>query len=240
MKVEDLKWRNNKLPGLYLNLGGRGQHHGVPHYENYISVVHPQDLLSVNGRAIPGLQRSQEVVVDLKTGKRIKNQRPENQKDGSFFKAKPYTVYHDLLQPFPLKNECVDGVLSEDCFEHIEEHHYPKILTEIYRILKKGGLFRLAVPDYRSPKDRFCLRLGFDPRDSLHVTLTTWNLLKKYTHKCPFETVEYQNYWEGDKFIQKKIDYARGYVRRTPDNDPRNTSDRPLHVTSLVVDLIKK
>ena len=151
----------------------------------------------------------------------------------------PYSIFHDIETPFPLPDNCVDRIHSEDCFEHIEETQYPHILNEIYRILKPGGLFRLAVPDYMNPKDRFCLEKGFDTRNNLHLTLTTYKLLKPYLDKSPFH-VNYLHYWkDNDTFLSNKIDYSKGYIRRTPDNDERNKNGNPLYVTSFVADLIK-
>ena len=110
----------------------------------------------------------------------------------------------------------------------------------MYRILRPGCLFRFSVPDYLNPHGRFCLEKEFDPRNELHVTLTRYKLIKKYTDNSPFEIVEYKHYWKDeDTFIQNEIDYELGWVRRTPDNDKRNTVNDPLRVTSLVVDLIK-
>ena len=141
--------------------------------------------------------------------------------------------------PFPLPDNSVDRIHSEDCFENIEIIKYPTILKELYRILKPGGLFRLAVPDYMNPKDRFCLEKGFDPRNNLHITLTTYNLLKPVLEDSPFN-VEYLHYWKDEnEFIQNNIDYTKGYIKRTPDNDDRNKGENKLYVTSLVCDLTK-
>lgn len=153
---------------------------------------------------------------------------------------KPYSINHDIETPFPLPDNCIDRIHSEDCFEHIEETKYPQILNELYRILKPGGLFRLAVPDYMNPKDRFCLEKGFDPRNNLHVTLTTYKLLRPYLDGSPFQ-VEYLHYWSDEEtFVKNTIDYSKGYIRRTPDNDVRSTEEDPLHVTSFVCDLTKQ
>jgi predicted SAM-dependent methyltransferase len=148
-----------------------------------------------------------------------------------------------------VEDNSVDRILSEDCLEHIEEKYYPDILEEAYRMLRSGGIFRLAVPDYRHPKDRFCLERGFDSRENLHVTLTTYELLKKHTDTSSFETADYRHYWDGDKFIYNEIDYSLGHVKRTPDHDNRNffgayrdgvkVGENKFFMTSIVVDLIK-
>jgi len=216
-------WKS--LSKIYLNLGGGKYRHSVNHYDNYISVNHPLHY--------------QNMVVDLNTGERVLNK--NNTSSGNWRGELPFNIVHDIMTPSPFDDNSVDRILSEDCLEHVDEFYYPSILTEMYRILKPGGIFRLSVPDYRNPKDRPCIEKGLDPANDKHVTITTYDLLKKYTDKSPFEIVEYKHYWkDDDTFVQNEIDYNLGWVKRTPDNDKRNTVDNPLHVTSLVVDLKKK
>ena len=228
--VEKLDWWKS-LTEVYLNLGGGTNRHGAPHYNNYISVNHPVHY--------------QNVVVDLKTGKRVPNKLSLNgdayQTAPEWRGERPFNICHDLTKPFPLADNSVDRILSEDCFEHLEAYYYPSIFYEMYRILKPGGIFRLACPDYRNLKDRFCIELGFDPRNELHVTITTYDLMKKYIDMSPFDHVGYVHYWKSDDmFVKNDIDYSLGWVKRTPDNDARNVPDNPLCVTSLIVDLVKK
>ena len=221
------------LENKYLNLGSLKNTHPVPNYQDYIGINPPG--------------RFQNKIMDLDTGKLIDH--PDNVKYIISMKNKtpgldrlkplPYTIYHDIEEPFPLPDNSVDRIHSEDCFEHIEVDKYPKILKELYRILKPGGVFRLAVPDYLNPKDRFCLELGYDPRNNLHISLTNYELLKPYLDASPFKA-NYLHYWKNEtSFIQNKIDYSQGYIRRTPDNDERNKGDNKLLVTSFICDLIK-
>ena len=58
-------------------------------------------------------------------------------------------IRHDITKAMPIAENTVDIYQSEDVFEHIEYEKLPGIVNEIYRTLKKGGLFRLSVPDYR-------------------------------------------------------------------------------------------
>ena len=88
------------------------------------------------------------------------------------------------------------------------------------------------------PKKRYCLEKGFDPTNNLHVTLTTYNLLKPVLDDTLFK-VEYLHYWKDNDFVQNKIDYTKGYIKRTPENDKRNKGDNKLRITSLVCDLSK-
>jgi predicted SAM-dependent methyltransferase len=57
-------------------------------------------------------------------------------------------VCWDLTKkPLPFKTESFIGVYSEHCFEHIPLESFIANMTEIYRVLKPGGTFRLIMPD---------------------------------------------------------------------------------------------
>ena len=214
-------WKS--LSEIYLNLGGGTYRHGVKHYDNYISVNHPTNY--------------QNMKVDLETGDLIVNEITEQDTWPCHWRQLiPYNVLHDITKPFPLDDNSVDRILASQVFEHIESCYWTPILTELYRILKPGGLLRIDVPDYRNPKyNGVEIELGFDPENDWHLVITTYELMKRYTDNCPFEIVEYKHYWDGDKFIKNEIDYSLGWVSRTPDNDKR---DSPF-AQSLVVDFIK-
>jgi len=217
-KFQQLKFK-------YLNLGALKNTHPNKNYLHYIGINPPG--------------RFQNKIVDFKTGLLILHPDNKNAKNTKKLKPLPFSIFHDIETPFPLPDNSVDRIHSEDCFEHIEITKYPTILKELHRILKPGGLFRLAVPDYRNPKDRFCLQKGFDPRNNLHITLTTYDKLKPILENSPFR-VNYLHYWKNDnEFVQNDIDYTMGYIKRTPDNDERNKGENKLYVTSLVCDLTK-
>src|SRR3989304_5843892 len=59
-------------------------------------------------------------------------------------------IRHDITNPMPLPDNCVDKYQSEDVFEHIEYKKLLDVINEIYRVLKPGGLLRISIPDYRS------------------------------------------------------------------------------------------
>ena len=133
-----------------------------------------------------------------------------------------YSVAHDLSTAIPLEEDSVDGILSEHFFEHIDEKSICALLAESYRILKPGKLMRIAVPDYHSPRNLKYLEMGYDPTHTDHVTFTNFPLLKIIIGKSPFEKVKFYQYWDGDNFLYEKIDYSKGMIKRTADNDKRN------------------
>lgn len=53
----------------------------------------------------------------------------------------------DASRRLPYANESVDKIYSSHFLEHIPEDRGRKVLRECYRVLRKGGVMRLVVPD---------------------------------------------------------------------------------------------
>ena len=54
-------------------------------------------------------------------------------------------------QALPYGDNSIAKIQAQDVLEHLPFDKVPFVLDEIYRVLKPGGIFRLSVPDYRSP-----------------------------------------------------------------------------------------
>jgi predicted SAM-dependent methyltransferase len=60
---------------------------------------------------------------------------------------RPGVVAHDLTTGIPAKTSSVDAVYHAALFEHLRRNDAAKLLREIYRVLKPGGIVRVGVPD---------------------------------------------------------------------------------------------
>lgn len=75
----------------------------------------------------------------------------------------PY-VQCDLTNRFPINDECIDVIFSSHLLEHLEPIEEAEFfIAECYRVLKRGGIIRIIVPDfdklieyYYHPKDFYC------------------------------------------------------------------------------------
>ena len=56
-------------------------------------------------------------------------------------------VCWDITRGLPLDDNCVTGVFTEHCIEHVPLESGDLVLSEIYRVLKPGGRVRIVVPD---------------------------------------------------------------------------------------------
>ena len=61
----------------------------------------------------------------------------------------------DLLEPFPLEDASVDFIFLEHAIEHFDEVDGYKIMQEIYRVLKPGGVFRCSTPSLDTYVQRY-------------------------------------------------------------------------------------
>ena len=167
-------------------------------------------------------------------------------------------IKHNVNNEMDLLDNSVDIIQSEDVLEHIEYDNLVKIFNEIYRVLKPGGLFRLSVPDYRCDilykrtikKDN---ELIFDPVgggryskklqkviDGGHVWFPNYEKVLEIYKNSEFDMnkVAFLEYYDqNSKPVMNSIDYEKGYIARTSDND--NRVKNPKRPMSVVVDCYK-
>ncbi|MCE7700261.1 MAG: methyltransferase domain-containing protein, partial [Methanobacterium paludis] len=53
----------------------------------------------------------------------------------------------DLRKGLPFKNNSIDFIYNEHFIEHLKLEDGQKVLNEFYRVLKNGGVLRIATPD---------------------------------------------------------------------------------------------
>jgi predicted SAM-dependent methyltransferase len=61
--------------------------------------------------------------------------------------GKNVEIVLDLRRQLPLPNSCADFCYSEHFLEHLTPEEGQVHLSEVYRILKPGGIYRVVVPD---------------------------------------------------------------------------------------------
>lgn len=91
------------------------------------------------------LARSQAVKLHLGCG----HQKFDNyiNIDGEYMSYDPAIIIHDITQPFPLDDNCVDEILTVHVVEHLSRQYPPIIFKEFYRICKPGGFVATEWPD---------------------------------------------------------------------------------------------
>ncbi|MFV5688940.1 class I SAM-dependent methyltransferase [Flavobacterium sp. ZT3R25] len=78
-------------------------------------------------------------------------------------------IYLDAGEKFPLESDSFDFVYSEHLFEHLKTGQQLNMLTESFRILKKGGVMRIATPNIS-----FLFRLFENPNTPEMIDYVNW------------------------------------------------------------------
>lgn len=84
-------------------------------------------------------------------------------------KSSDQIVYLDAGEKFPIESNSFDFVYSEHLFEHLKVHQQLNMLAESYRILKKGGVMRIATPNIG-----FLFKLYENPTTSENIDYIDW------------------------------------------------------------------
>ncbi len=115
-------------------------------------------------------------------------------------------LYMDITKPFPFQDNFFKYIFSEHVCEHITFKDYISSLSEIHRVLKPGGVYRVAMPTLD-----FLLNLYDKPNNALHSKYIQWSndsfgfadqCLKSFTSKdlAVITLNNFMHNW-GHKFI---------------------------------------
>jgi SAM-dependent methyltransferase len=101
----------------------------TPGWKNY------DNSLSVRLARVPGITRILALA------------RLRNQLEFAQFARSAGIEWADAVRRIPLANGSADVVYSSHMFEHLHPHDAVSFLRETHRVLRPGGLLRLALPD---------------------------------------------------------------------------------------------
>jgi len=61
----------------------------------------------------------------------------------------PHVIYNSVIA-LPFANDTAELIYASHLFEYFDREEAKQILAEWYRVLKPGGILRLAVPDFKA------------------------------------------------------------------------------------------
>lgn len=61
----------------------------------------------------------------------------------------------DMRKKLPIQNSTVDFIFNEHFFEHLTVEEGQRVLRDFLRVLKPGGVLRIAMPDLKVAMDRY-------------------------------------------------------------------------------------
>lgn len=117
-------------------------------------------------------------------------------------------VCHNVKHCIPFPEESVDYLYSSHLLEHLLKQDASKLLREAYRVLKKGGVIRICVPDlehaialYQKGKKEQALKYFFTTSKagyfSRHQYMYDADLLKQLFKEAGFSDTEICSYRQG-------------------------------------------
>lgn len=136
-----------------------------------------------------------------------------------------------------LDNE-VDEIYACHVLEHFHKDEIKIVLKEWYRVLKKGGVLRLAVPNFEMIVEEYSenknlnkllglLYGGQNYKYNFHYTVFDYKLLKQYLEENNFIDI---NYYDWKEFLPENFDdFSRAYL---PHMDFENGRSMSLNVTA--------
>ncbi len=141
------------------------------------------------------------------------------------------------------KQNSKDAFLAEHVWEHLDTPDAALGAKCCYYFLKNNGRLRVAVPDGYHPNQDYINQVkpfgsGLGSED--HKVLYNIESLSKIFMDAGF-IVKPLEHWDSEgKFHRTKWSNEWGIIRRSADNDSRNTNNNPLTYTSVIIDCFKR
>lgn len=178
------------------------------------------------------------------------HKRDENLIGLSINKTDDKHILHDIRNPYPIPDCSIDRYEAEEVFEYIDERDLVQTINEIYRILKKGAVLRVSMPDYYSPyiKRRSMVDQNgniifdaggggrYDESGKIcggQIFFATYDNFRDILAQTRFKKIDWLCYYTKEEVLHKKyIDMRNGYLNRT-------VNDNSIEDFCLVVDCYK-
>lgn len=124
---------------------------------------------------------------------------------------------HNAAYGMPFSDESIDFIFSSHLLEHLYKDDAHFLLKDMYRVLKKGGLVRINVPDleyainlYKKGDYGRASNYFFTPnyvnRFNRHRFMYDFSLLKSFLEEAGFTNVERCQYQKGEMPDIKYLD----------------------------------
>jgi predicted SAM-dependent methyltransferase len=142
--------------------------------------------------------------------------------------SSPGVLRYDLLQGLPFENASVDVVYASHVLEHFAKEEGVATVKEIYRVLRRGGLARIVVPDLEQAARNYIecsekVRLKSEPFEQENHKWAIIELLdqmvrqksggemKKYWHQMELVNEDYIASRIGPEFSQSRSHFLRTF-----------------------------
>jgi predicted SAM-dependent methyltransferase len=131
-------------------------------------------------------------------------------------------IAHNLLEGVPFDDNSFEVVYHSHVLEHFQKNDAPKFIAECYRVLKPGGIIRIAVPDLEQIVNNYTRLLNMGKADPVNEKIRAdyeWIKIEMYDQTVRNVTGgEMANYLSAetlpnDDFVMERIGHE-GYLIR--------------------------
>ena len=135
----------------------------------------------------------------------------------------------------------IDNIFAEHVWEHLTDEQRFLANQNCYTFLAEGGRLRIAVPDGFHPNKEYIENVkpnGKGAGSEDHKILLNYKTLQSELENVGFKVILLEYWDDNGNFHFEKWDKSHGNVKRSKDNDHRNSKGNLVY-TSLIVDAIK-
>jgi predicted SAM-dependent methyltransferase len=130
-----------------------------------------------------------------------------------FISNSPFVRQHDLNTGIPLGDHSVDVVYHSHILEHFTRDKGEQLIRECIRVLKPGGIIRIAVPDLEQLARQYLnnLERAISDNSEMNAENYNWALIELFDQMIRNQSGgEMGKYWTREKLINE--DYITGRV----------------------------
>ena len=147
----------------------------------------------------------------------------------------------DIREPLPYDENTIDLIFTSHTLEHLTDREALQLLEECNRILKPGGLIRIAVPDSRKLAEEYiygtikqysCINKGVEQSQT---DIDALNHLLWSGHKTIYDEVKLKKYLEQTNFYD--ISRTTPFHSRNPVMEKQTFISHPS--VSLIIEAVK-
>lgn len=121
-------------------------------------------------------------------------------------------IEHDVYDGLPFEDETFDAVYHSDLIEHLYKRFAPLFMRECWRVLKVGGVVRVATPDLEEIVRQYLLNLQLVRRGKSDMANERyeWTVIELLDQLCRHRSGgEMLEYWKQDPMPVEDFVYAR-------------------------------
>lgn len=139
-----------------------------------------------------------------------------------FVSHSPYVIAHNLLNGIPLPDNSVDVVYHSHVLEHFPKDSADPFIRECYRVLKPGGIIRIAVPELEQLARNYIRNLENVLNDNSEINAANyqWSVIEMFDQMVRnYSGGEMGKYWTqetivNEEYVTQRVGYEFAAFRK--------------------------